>query len=239
MLKLLLAGADVAMTASALLKHGPGHISDLLLGLSDLARGEGIRLRRADEGLDEPRDSPDPAAFERPSGRPARTPTAACRAVANAARAAGAGRQAPRLQPAADPEAAPDLPGAGDAELRVGPCGSDNGTLRLWQERSAAAALLVSRHAVRRARIAGWLNDAFLCIHHYEGAWTSNTGNGYYGGLQMDQRFMSRYGADYVGRWGTADNWPTWAQLEVAARAHDSGRGFTPWPNTARSCGLL
>jgi hypothetical protein len=117
--------------------------------------------------------------------------------------------------------------------------GSDNGTLRLWQERSAAAALLVSRHAVRRARIAGWLNDAFLCIHHYEGAWTSNTGNGYYGGLQMDQRFMSRYGADYVGRWGTADNWPTWAQLEVAARAHDSGRGFTPWPNTARSCGLL
>ena len=92
---------------------------------------------------------------------------------------------------------------------------------------------------MRQARIAAWLNDAFLCIHHYEGAWTSNTGNGYYGGLQMDQRFMQRYGSDFVGRWGTADNWPTWAQLEAAARAHDSGRGFTPWPNTARSCGLL
>ena len=90
----------------------------------------------------------------------------------------------------------------------------------------------------RRAQIDASLNDAFLCIHHYEGAWTSNTGNGYYGGLQMDRRFMQRYGRGLLGRWGTADNWPAWAQLEVAARAHDSGRGFTPWPNTARSCGL-
>ena len=67
---------------------------------------------------------------------------------------------------------------------------------------------------------------------------TSNTGNGYYGGLQMDWRFMQRYGPEFVARWGTADNWPVWAQLEAAARAHDSGRGFTPWPNTARACGL-
>jgi hypothetical protein len=117
--------------------------------------------------------------------------------------------------------------------------GTSSSTLRLWQQRSAAAALLVSAHAVRRAQIAGWLNDAFLCIHHYEGSWTANTGNGYYGGLQMDSRFMQLYGADFVGRWGTADRWPSWAQLEAAARAHDSGRGFTPWPNTARACGLL
>jgi hypothetical protein len=116
---------------------------------------------------------------------------------------------------------------------------TSTGTLRLWQERSAAAAVLVSLHAVRQAQIAGWLNDAFLCIHRHEGSWTANTGNGYYGGLQMDQRFMQRYGPDFVGRWGTADNWPSWAQLEAAARAHDSGRGFTPWPNTARFCGLL
>jgi hypothetical protein len=114
-----------------------------------------------------------------------------------------------------------------------------NGTLRLWQERAAAAAILVSQHAERRAQIAGWLNDALLCIHHYEGGWTANTGNGYYGGLQMDRRFMELYGPEFVGRWGTADNWPSWAQLEAAARAHDSGRGFTPWPNTARFCGLL
>jgi hypothetical protein len=115
---------------------------------------------------------------------------------------------------------------------------TDRATLRLWQSREAAAALLVARHGVRQPRIAGWLSDAFLCIHHFEGAWTSNTGNGYYGGLQMDRRFMRMYGHDFVGRWGTADNWPVWAQLEAAARAYPA-RGFTPWPNTARACGLL
>jgi Transglycosylase-like domain len=115
---------------------------------------------------------------------------------------------------------------------------TDRATLRLWQSREAAAALLVSRKGVRHARISGWLSDAFLCIHRFEGAWTSNTGNGYYGGLQMDTRFMARYGPDFVGRWGTADNWPVWAQLEAAGRAYPA-RGFTPWPNTARACGLL
>lgn len=111
-------------------------------------------------------------------------------------------------------------------------------TLRLWQERSARAALAVADHAGPAAIPAG-LRDAFLCIHHYEGAWGSNTGNGYYGGLQMDLPFQSVYGGDFLARWGTADNWPAWAQLEAAVRAYRSGRGFGPWPNTARACGLL
>jgi hypothetical protein len=54
----------------------------------------------------------------------------------------------------------------------------------------------------------------------------------------MDQHFMSLFGSQFVARWGSADNWPVWAQLEAAARAHESGLGFTPWPNTARACGL-
>lgn len=83
------------------------------------------------------------------------------------------------------------------------------------------------------------LVPAFSCIHHYEGAWNANTGNGFYGGLQMDLRFQSSYGADFMARWGTADNWPIWAQLQAAIRAYKSGRGFYPWPNTARACGLI
>lgn len=85
----------------------------------------------------------------------------------------------------------------------------------------------------------GWLLNAFQCIHRYEGAWNANTGNGYYGGLQMDIAFQSLYGGEFLQRWGTADRWPVWAQLEAAARAYNSGRGFYPWPNTARACGLL
>jgi Transglycosylase-like domain len=110
-------------------------------------------------------------------------------------------------------------------------------TLQLWQRRLAAATVQVLRHGHRPIPAA--LDTAFRCIHRYEGAWDSNTGNGYYGGLQMDIRFQSRYGADFVERWGTADNWPAWAQLLAAARAYRAGRGFYPWPNTARVCGLI
>jgi hypothetical protein len=109
-------------------------------------------------------------------------------------------------------------------------------TLRLWQRRSAAAALVVSTH---EPAIPAWLHNSLLCIHRFEGSWTSNTGNGYYGGLQFDQAFQRLYGPEFVVRFGTADNWPVWAQLQAAVRAYQSGRGFTPWPNTARVCGLL
>ena len=110
-------------------------------------------------------------------------------------------------------------------------------TLQLWQRRLAAATIQVLRYG--HEPIPAALNTAFQCIHRYEGAWNANTGNGYYGGLQMDIRFQSRYGPEFVNRWGTADNWPAWAELLAATRAYRSGRGFYPWPNTARSCGLI
>lgn len=109
-------------------------------------------------------------------------------------------------------------------------------TLRLWQQRSASAALVVSRH---EPAVPAWLHDSFMCIHRYEGGWTANTGNGYYGGLQLNRPFQSLYGPEFVARFGTADRWPVWAQLQAAIRAYQSGRGFTPWPRTARACGLL
>jgi hypothetical protein len=114
--------------------------------------------------------------------------------------------------------------------------------LQLWQRRSAQAALAVSLHAHRARRhpaVPALLRRAFLCIHRYEAAWNANTGNGYYGGLQMDVPFQARYGPAYLARYGTADRWPVWAQLAAATRAYRSGRGFWPWPNTARVCGLI
>jgi hypothetical protein len=116
---------------------------------------------------------------------------------------------------------------------------SDRATLQLWQQRSAAAALSVALHGARQPNVPGWLAADFACIHRYEGAWTSNTGNGYYGGLQMDLAFQRLYGAEYLARYGTAERWPASAQLQAAVRAYASGRGFEPWPNTARACGLL
>ena len=50
--------------------------------------------------------------------------------------------------------------------------------------------------------------------------------------------FMRTYGGDLLERYGTADHWPPAAQVAVAERAVRT-RGFNPWPNTARACGVL
>ncbi len=85
--------------------------------------------------------------------------------------------------------------------------------------------------------IVGGHTAALMCIHRYEGSWT-DPGSPYWGGLQMDLNFQSAYGKEFLSRWGTADHWPIWAQLQAAERAI-AVRGFSPWPNTARDCGLL
>jgi hypothetical protein len=77
----------------------------------------------------------------------------------------------------------------------------------------------------------------FLCIHGYEGSWT-DTGEPYYGGLQMDRGFQQSYGAWLYATKGTADHWTPIEQIWVAEKALKT-RGFWPWPNTARYCGLL
>jgi hypothetical protein len=81
------------------------------------------------------------------------------------------------------------------------------------------------------------------CIHRYERhprqGWRTRTGNGFYGGLQMNIAFQREYGSHLLRRKGTADRWSPIEQMWVAERAHRSGRGFHPWPNTARSCGLI
>jgi hypothetical protein len=76
------------------------------------------------------------------------------------------------------------------------------------------------------------------CIHRHEGRWDDPHAP-YYGGLQMDLSFQRRYGADLLRRKGTADNWTPLEQMWVAERAYRAGRGFYPWSNTARHCGLL
>jgi hypothetical protein len=84
---------------------------------------------------------------------------------------------------------------------------------------------------------ARWLAQA-QCIHRHEGPWTANTGNGYFGGLQMDWPFQRTYGRQLLDAKGTADHWTPAEQIAVAIVAYESGRGFGPWPNTARACGL-
>jgi hypothetical protein len=80
--------------------------------------------------------------------------------------------------------------------------------------------------------------SAWMCIHRFEGAWTDG-GAPYFGGLQMDWAFMSAYGGRFLRLKGPAGNWSPLEQMWTAERAYRAGRGFYPWPNTARMCGLI
>lgn len=94
-----------------------------------------------------------------------------------------------------------------------------------------------------------YIVKGLLCIHGYEGSW-SDPNWPYWGGLQMDLSFQKTYGwlrvakhaphahkIYFVDKWGTADNWPIWAQLVAGLHGYFS-RGWAPWPNTAHYCGL-
>jgi len=78
---------------------------------------------------------------------------------------------------------------------------------------------------------------AWMCIHRYEGSW-SDAGAPYYGGLQMDISFQQAYGGWLLARKGTANHWTPLEQIWTAEKARRA-RGFYPWPNTARYCGLI
>lgn len=88
------------------------------------------------------------------------------------------------------------------------------------------------RRATHPPAMRGW-----LCIHRYEGSW-ADSGSPYWGGLQMDLSFQQTYGGWLLRHKGTADHWSPLEQIWAAVRASHS-RGFSPWPSTARDCGLM
>jgi hypothetical protein len=56
--------------------------------------------------------------------------------------------------------------------------------------------------------------------------------------MQMDLTFQASYGPWQLHHFGTADHWTRNGQLYASWKAWRV-RGWTPWPNTARMCGLL
>ena len=96
-----------------------------------------------------------------------------------------------RLQPAADARAcggSTRAPSRGRFASARGATGDGDAAALAGAERRRGARRRCSTRVAARRRSRAGCSDAFLCIHRYEGAWNSNTGNGYYGGLQMDWR---------------------------------------------------
>jgi hypothetical protein len=116
--------------------------------------------------------------------------------------------------------------------------------LRYWTRADKKTRKLASVPLSRR--IPRW--SEWHCIARYESntTWTMSpssepsSGGAYWGGLQMDVDFQHTYGPDMLARHhgGLANTWTEAEQVVVANRAWQT-RGFQPWPNTARACGLL
>jgi hypothetical protein len=77
------------------------------------------------------------------------------------------------------------------------------------------------------AHYRGW-----ICIHNREGAWNSNTGNGYYGGLQ------ATYGWFGVSRMDLLSPLAQMRHAENVARSNGFSYSFMKgqWPNTFPPC---
>lgn len=100
--------------------------------------------------------------------------------------------------------------------------------VNLWRRRAVRA----KQHALNPPHKTQW-----LCIHRHEASW-SDPDAPFYGGLQMNHEFQATFGRALLRVKGTADHWTPLEQMWVAERAFKR-RGFWPWPNTARYCGLL
>ena len=116
----------------------------------------------------------------------------------------------------------------GRRRSRLGASLDTQRALRFWRWK----ARLVRRLAAHPPHRAGW-----QCIHRFEGRW-GDSGDPYWGGLQMNRGFMRAYAPRMLLRRGWANRWTALEQMWVAEHAH-RGRGYSPWPNTARYCGLI
>jgi hypothetical protein len=101
--------------------------------------------------------------------------------------------------------------------------------LRQWQRRA---------HRARRRAHNPPHKAAWRCLQRYEGSW-NDANDPYWGGLQMDRSFMLHYAPRHLLRRGWANRWSPIEQMWVGEHALKAGRGFYPWPHTARICRLI
>ena len=101
---------------------------------------------------------------------------------------------------------------------------------------AVAASTCAVKASEAKARVfPGWWLKGALCVHSHEGSWL-DAGAPFYGGMQFDLgTWRSNGGSRYAA-------YPHQAtpheQLKVAYVTWQR-RGWWPWPNTARMCGLL
>lgn len=66
--------------------------------------------------------------------------------------------------------------------------------------------------------------------------WNCQTGNTFYGGIQMNKEFEAGYNPIAKRLWGHSSNWPIAVQKYTADKAYIH-RGLTPWPSSHAELG--
>jgi Transglycosylase-like domain len=105
-----------------------------------------------------------------------------------------------------------------------------------WIEQRQAWRFRAQR--ITAIRLDPWTADwyaAAICIHQHEGAWTDDTGNGYYGGMQFDYGTWLAYGG---GQFAQTANLAAPRDQLLVAYSTWLARGWQPWPVSSVECGL-
>lgn len=104
-----------------------------------------------------------------------------------------------------------------------------------WRIRVDRGTIAIARARLQRGRgastsighVALW-----LCIHRGEGAWNANTGNGYFGGLQMTSGWGGVARPDLL----SASAQMQLAETQYRASGYSIGWLEGQWPNTSPPC---
>ena len=104
----------------------------------------------------------------------------------------------------------------------------------LWQRAPRAPS---ARPSTRRTAPSGSASTATSATRARAGARAPATATT--AACRWTSTSSATYGRELLRRKGTANKWTPVEQMWVAERAYRSGRGFYPWPNTARYCGLI
>jgi hypothetical protein len=99
---------------------------------------------------------------------------------------------------------------------------------------SAKYLVRYGRHHIRKAyaRLLPAHYYGWLCIHSREGAWNSNTGNGYYGGLQAHYNWYGVVRMDLLSPLAQIQH----AEAVYRATGYSHAWLAGQWPNTYPSC---
>ena len=110
------------------------------------------------------------------------------------------------------------------------------GTRKKVEETEKAAEKAVEKSKAEAPAVSGGATWDKLAECESGGDWSTNSGNGYYGGLQFDKQTWNAYGGDEFA--SRPDQASREEQIAVANKMKDERGGYGAWPSCSSKVGL-